>query len=1715
MLNKRIRWIGLALVVLPVLALASTSLPLWTPKQEYAQVAQSNTSLVTDQVLRSSFILEDNFENNAEGWSFSNSPLNQWFAGFPAEFLAEGEPNLGLYVSNEANSFTYTNDEAAVSHAYKSIQLPTGVDKVRVNFDWVSGGYGIFDEATFEFNGRDYLKVWLVPQAFVPTANVPITAENSQGITITPFPYFENSWMVQRENALVELGALTGQPVKIVLEWVNQGEGFGTVPAAVRNLSIVAIDCGVIEQLPFAEDFSLESATRDCWTIVANNAGHTTWEFTEIQVDGGLQPDYALPVVMIDRGNSNGENEDWLVAPTVKLTGNQQLVYSYKAGSDSEGDPFRVMYSNSGTSIAEFTHTLVPVADYNTVPFVEEVIPLVDEEGNPLSGDITVAWHIPAGGTQGGQVAIANVRIEDIPACGTPRNIRIAEVNTTTATVTWTGEVNQQWEVAVLPMGGELPETGTVVEQSEYNIPDLTSNTAYDVYVRSRCTTTTGVDVSTWVGPLSFRTTLVAVALPYTEDFENDPQWGWSNDEINQWIIGEAINHGGTHALYITDDEGVSNHYDLMQRQVSHVYKDIVIPEGVVDLSVAFDWRNVGEAGVDHFRIWLVPTSYVPLAGRELRGGERQIQLGQETVFAGSRDFVSKEIRVEISAFAGQNARLVIEWVNANYGGNQPPAAIDNLVVKTANCPQPFGTSIAEITQNSAEISWDPADEVTNYDLYVTTTTDIPTENTVPTYPSVTSPFALTNLQVNTRYYVWVRSTCGEGNASFWIDPIHFITAQVPAELPYIDGFEEGMDWSVDAGQTNSWVRGTAIANQNTQSLYVSNNQGQNHSYTTQKASVSHVYRDIVIPTDAEELTLTYDWLVAGEISRNNPKDYFRVLKIPVTTIPTGGELLHVNDENVVVGQSHYVDSPWWNTEAAVIDVRENQGETIRLVFEWINDDQGGTQPPAAIDHIRVVTSTCLSVKNPIAERVSYTNNMRLSWTPQGSETQWEVFTTLQGNPGPTATTTGILVEGEPSLVLENVEEGQYFVYYVRAICEGVDEANKSLWIGPILYSYFVPPVCIELDGGIEGIPNNESNTYVICEQGPVTKKLSANYFDSKKTNTYDVVAIDYNPPFPFIGGDMVDLTIDDQWSKSIDLGFDFCFFGETYNKILISTNGAITFSIAGEVEDGRYEPESFSSWSFDQLIPFASEEENAPFLNAIFGVMQDLDPAYSPEDYSVNYQILGASPCRALVFNMYHMGLYDHPYDFDAIEGSTQTSQIVLYEGTNIIDVYVKNRPVVPVPLNPETNPRHNNGNGLIGIQNRDGSLAYAPATRNTGDWTASNEAWRFTPSGESTVDFNWYKDDVFFSTEEEIEVEVTASVTYTARANYQACVGNDVVVERVFHLVKEDFPLVELPTVYACGSESDPANTVQIDLTAQRQIIWDLLGEESQTKFDMRLFKDSDLTAEIQTDLAVQTTQTVYVELVNKVTTCTAVLTFDAVRIAPIVVTKLQNVEVCTSYTLPELAEGEHYFSQPSGMGTAYTAGDHYDKTGTSTLYIYKKEEGICYGESSFTLTIYEAAVADQIDDQFIQCGRFFLPPLSANNTYHSQPNGGGEVWKEGMEIKEPTTIYIYAKNGSQAVSCADESSFTVDFEDCPIPKGISPNGDGLNDSFDLSNHGISKIQIFNRNGREVYSHGAGYTNQFVGEDKSGTKLPAGTYFYVLISHGKSKTGWVQLNY
>lgn len=114
-------------------------------------------------------------------------------------------------------------------------------------------------------------------------------------------------------------------------------------------------------------------------------------------------------------------------------------------------------------------------------------------------------------------------------------------------------------------------------------------------------------------------------------------------------------------------------------------------------------------------------------------------------------------------------------------------------------------------------------------------------------------------------------------------------------------------------------------------------------------------------------------------------------------------------------------------------------------------------------------------------------------------------------------------------------------------------------------------------------------------------------------------------------------------------------------------------------------------------------------------------------------------------------------------------------------------------------------------------------------------------------------------------------------------------------------------------------------------------------------------------------------------------------------------------------------------------------------------------------------------------------------------------------------PSVIIATAGEYTVILSSEDcETTQTVNISSiyCDIPKGISPDGDGKNDFFDLSNYEVDHLKIFNRYGMVVYEMDH-YQKEWGGYSDSGKELPDATYYYYIrFQNGESKTGWVYLN-
>ena len=269
---------------------------------------------------------------------------------------------------------------------------------------------------------------------------------------------------------------------------------------------------------------------------------------------------------------------------------------------------------------------------------------------------------------------------------------------------------------------------------------------------------------------------------------------------------------------------------------------------------------------------------------------------------------------------------------------------------------------------------------------------------------------------------------------------------------------------------------------------------------------------------------------------------------------------------------------------------------------------------------------------------------------------------------------------------------------------------------------------------------------------------LEATYLQLGQTTSYTAEAIPYNPPYQFgCLANPVSVNTDDVWSPTINLPFNFCFYGTNYNQCLIGSNGVLTFDMTNNSPGGS------SEWEFSSNLPSTSL-----FRNTIFGVYHDIDPS---EGGTVGWELVTlTSGCRALVASW-----NDIPMFSSSCNSILYTGMMVLYENTNIIEVYIKEKNVCA---------SWNSGNAIVGVQNAAGTVATVAPNRNglSADWTTSSEAWRFVPSGTAITSIKWYQGagtaGPIVGTTDVVNVCPATTTTYTAEVTYTLCSGSTVKV-------------------------------------------------------------------------------------------------------------------------------------------------------------------------------------------------------------------------------------------------------------------------------------------------------------------------------------------------
>jgi hypothetical protein len=256
-----------------------------------------------------------------------------------------------------------------------------------------------------------------------------------------------------------------------------------------------------------------------------------------------------------------------------------------------------------------------------------------------------------------------------------------------------------------------------------------------------------------------------------------------------------------------------------------------------------------------------------------------------------------------------------------------------------------------------------------------------------------------------------------------------------------------------------------------------------------------------------------------------------------------------------------------------------------------------------------------------------------------------------------------------------------------------------------------------------------------ICPAGQ-NVNFNAVYTGPPPPNQCNVYAVSSIPFAPVAGVGTAVALSDDQVSAALPIGFTFQFFCNNYTQFYISSNGFLGFD-AGTP----------SGCCGGQLLPNASTPNNV--------IAAAWDDLYPPGAGSVNYQTIGAPPNRKLVVNWTNI-----PYCCGATPAVT--TQIIMYETTNVIEIH--NTSINAISP------------GTQGIENSTGAAAYVVAGRNSAAWSATNDAYRFTPQVGALI-WTWNPPTYLNATNinNPTATGVAGTITYTVSVNNGTCTVSD----------------------------------------------------------------------------------------------------------------------------------------------------------------------------------------------------------------------------------------------------------------------------------------------------------------------------------------------------
>ena len=200
--------------------------------------------------------------------------------------------------------------------------------------------------------------------------------------------------------------------------------------------------------------------------------------------------------------------------------------------------------------------------------------------------------------------------------------------------------------------------------------------------------------------------------------------------------------------------------------------------------------------------------------------------------------------------------------------------------------------------------------------------------------------------------------------------------------------------------------------------------------------------------------------------------------------------------------------------------------------------------------------------------------------------------------------------------------------------------------------------------------------------------------------------------------------------------------------------------------------------------------------------------------------------------------------------------------------------------------------------------------------------------------------------------------------------------------------------------------------------------------------------------------------------------------------------------------------------------TTGEIYNANPGETYEVrYTTPQTVCQEFAVVSVTLLpldDASFELDEDNLFCYSAKMIVTGTTEGTfSFNPEPNDGAVINPETGEVSntQPNTYYTVQYTTNDVCSNTEFLTYLTP-ENCIIPQGISPNGDEYNEYFEVSWLEATKITIYNRYGKEVYSK-VNYRNEWNGITNTNEPLPTGTYYYCIeLPEDKPVVGWVYVN-